>query len=223
MSTQAVPLIIAGRDVHGDNQFAVNNPDGRKVWDASGASVQDAVKAVEAAEAAAPAWSATKPAVRRDIFLRASEIFADRFEELAKYQTEETGAERLFIEWILKLTIENLKEVAGKCSLVQGNIPSSDEEGRAALVFKEPYGVILGIAPWYVSCNFDCSRYCEGNELETDVVFLLGMPHGPSVCELSRMHLQQETPASSKDPNSRQSATTQLWTFSGKPVYRTAF
>lgn len=34
--------------------------------------------------------------------------------------------------------------------MVQGSIPASGDEGRAALVLKEPYGVILGIAPWLV-------------------------------------------------------------------------
>ena len=82
------------------------------------------------------------------MFLRAADIFERRHAELASYQKQETGAEDLFMDWILKLTVDNLKEVAGKCSAVLGSIPASSEEGRGALVLKEPYGVILGIAPW---------------------------------------------------------------------------
>lgn len=145
-----VPLIIGGKDSEGSRPFPVKNPAGEVVWEATGASVQDAVKAVEAAEAALPAWAATRPAVRRDIFLRAADIFAQRYDEFVRYQVDETGADPVFIDWILKLTVDNLKEVAGKCSLVQGSIPACDEDGRAALVLREPYGVILGIAPWYV-------------------------------------------------------------------------
>ncbi|KAL3486479.1 aldehyde dehydrogenase domain-containing protein [Aspergillus germanicus] len=143
-----VPLIIGGKDSEGSNIFVVKNPDGKAVWKATGASVKDAVKAVEAAEAALPAWAATKPAARRDIFLRAADIFSQRYEEFVRIQVDETGADPVFVNWILKLTIDNLKEVAGKCSLVQGTIPTCGEEGRAALVLREPYGVILGIAPW---------------------------------------------------------------------------
>ena len=66
------------------------------------------------------------------------------------YQAAETGADATFMHLILKLTVDNMKELAGKCSMVQGNIPFSADEGRSALVFREPYGVVVGIAPWYV-------------------------------------------------------------------------
>ena len=143
-----VPLIIGGKDVLGERTFSVRNPAGGDCWQAAGASVKDARKAVEAAQAAFPAWSKTKPAMRRDIFLKAAEIFVKRHAEFASIQKQETGAEDLFMDWILKLTEDNLKEVAGKCSSVLGTIPASDQEGRGAFVLKEPYGVILGIAPW---------------------------------------------------------------------------
>jgi acyl-CoA reductase-like NAD-dependent aldehyde dehydrogenase len=144
----AVPLIIGGKDILGANTFTVRNPAGYEAWKAGGASAEDAINAVEAAQAALPAWSKTKPATRRDIFLKAAEIFEKRLPELAQIQKQETGAEDLFTEWILKLTVDNLKEVAGRCSSVLGSIPASTEEGRGAFVLKEPYGVILGIAPW---------------------------------------------------------------------------
>lgn len=143
-----VPLIIGGKEVVGANDFDVRSPQGYSVWHAGGASKADAISAVDAAQTALPAWAKTKPSVRRDIFLKAADIFAQRLPELAQYQKQETGADDMFTEWILKLTVDNLKEVAGKCSAVLGSIPSSTEDGRGALVLKEPYGVILGIAPW---------------------------------------------------------------------------
>jgi acyl-CoA reductase-like NAD-dependent aldehyde dehydrogenase len=152
IADNTVPLIIGGKDVVGSQIFSVRNPaNGEELWKAGGASVDDAVRAVEAAEAAFPAWSKTKPAFRRDIFLRAADIFEKRYEELASYQKLETGADATFMDWILKLTVDNLKEVAGKTGLVAGSFPPSSDEGRAALVLKEPYGVVLGIAPWLVT------------------------------------------------------------------------
>lgn len=149
LSGNTVPLIIGGKDVVGSEIFSVVNPaDGKEVWKAGGASVETAVQAVESAAAAFPAWSKTKPAIRRDIFLRAADVFRERYKELAHYQKQETGADDIFMDWILKLTVENLKEVAGKCSMIAGSIPGSADENRSALVLKEPYGVILGIAPW---------------------------------------------------------------------------
>lgn len=149
LKNNTVPMIIGGRDVYGSEVFSVINPiTGMEVWEAGGASLENAVQAVEAAEAALPSWAKTKPSVRRDIFLRAADLFDQRIKELASYQRQETGADDIFMQWILKLTVDNLKEVAGKCSLVSGAITSSSDEGRAALVLKEPYGVVLGIAPW---------------------------------------------------------------------------
>lgn len=56
----------------------------------------------------------------------------------------------MVIDWILPLTVDQLKEVGGKCSSIQGTIPISSDEGRSVMVVKEPYGVTLGIAPWFV-------------------------------------------------------------------------
>lgn len=147
-----VPLIIGGTNVVGSKTFSVCNPaTGKIIWEAGGASVDEAVQAVEVAQAAFTAWSKVKPPARRDIFLKAADLFSERKEELARYQAEETGADPRFVDWTLNLTADNLKEVAGKCSAVMGSIPFSTEEGRGAFVLKEPYGVILGIAPWYVN------------------------------------------------------------------------
>ena len=144
-----VPLIIGGKDIIGSELFPVMNPtSGTEVWKAGGASVQNAVDAAKAAEAAFPAWSRTKPAVRRDLFLRLAEIFKARMKEMASCQKQETGADDGFMNWILNLTVDYLKEVAGKCSMVIGSFPTSSDNGRAALLIKEPYGVVLGIAPW---------------------------------------------------------------------------
>lgn len=144
-----VPLIIGGNDIPGPATFSVINPaDGQELWKAGGASVKEANQAVDAAAAAFPAWARTKPSVRRDIFLRAAELFQERIDELTEYQKQETAADPNFVQWILGLTVDNLKEVAGKTPFVAGSFPSSEDDGRGAIVIKEPYGVVLGIAPW---------------------------------------------------------------------------
>lgn len=146
---QVVPLIINGKDVTTESTFSVNNPkSSEEVWKSSTASVSDAVQAVETAQAAFPAWSKTKPSVRRDIFLRAADLFEKREAELRQYQIQETGADEKFIDFILPLTIEQLRDVAGRATAIQGTVPSTSDEGRSAIVYKEPYGVVLGISPW---------------------------------------------------------------------------
>lgn len=148
-AAQAVPLIINGKDVATKDTFAVINPrTGQEAWKSCSATGADAVKAVESAQTAFPVWSKTKPAVRRDVLLRAAELFQTREKELRQYQIDETGADPKFIDWILPLTVEQLKDVAGKVTSIQGAVPATSEEGRSAIVYKEPYGVVLGIAPW---------------------------------------------------------------------------
>ncbi|KAJ5300171.1 hypothetical protein N7508_007414 [Penicillium antarcticum] len=156
-AAQAVPLIINGKDITTESTFGVTNPrTGKEVWQSSSAAATDAVKAVESAQAALPTWSKTKPAARRDILLRAAELFEKRGDELRQYQIDETGADPRFVDWILPLTVEQLKDVAGRVTSIQGAVPLTAEEGRSAIVYKEPYGVVLGIAPWNAPWPLGC-------------------------------------------------------------------
>lgn len=145
-----VPLLINGKEVTTSTTFPVTSPSSHKqIWSASSASVEDAKAAISAAQTAFPAWAKTKPAARRDIFLKASEIFKSRAEEFGGYMEQETGSAPAFSSGFnVPLAAEIMKDVAGRCSTIMGNIPTCAQDGTAALVVKEPFGVILGIAPW---------------------------------------------------------------------------
>lgn len=146
---QVVPLIINGKTVYTTTQLpVVNPPSGEEIWTTSSASVEDAANAVRAAEDAFASWSKTKPSIRRDIFLKAADILESRTVELKRLMKQETGAEDGFIDFNISCTIGNLKDLAGRISSIQGFYPTSEAEGRSAIVSKEPYGVVLGIAPW---------------------------------------------------------------------------
>lgn len=72
-----------------------------------------------------------------------------RAQELGEYMKEETGALDAFAGGFnVPLTIENIRDVAGRISSINGAIPQTATPGQGAFVFKEPWGVILGIAPW---------------------------------------------------------------------------
>lgn len=149
LTPNAVSLIIDGKDVVGPNRFSVKNPtNGEEVWQAGGASLSNVTQVVDSAQAAFKTWSKKKPAFRRDVFLRAAQHFEQRRLELMRIQKDETGAEEAFMQWILNVTIEDLKGVAARCMGITGSIIESEHEGRAGLVFREPYGVVLSIAPW---------------------------------------------------------------------------
>lgn len=145
-----VPLLVNGREITTSTTFPVISPASHtQIWSASSASLDDVKSAIEAAQAAFPAWARTKPAARRDIFLKAADIVKARAEELGRYMQEETGSAAAFSSGFnVPLGAEMFKDVAGRCSAINGVIPTCSDDNTAALVVKEPFGVVLSIAPW---------------------------------------------------------------------------
>ncbi|KAI9773183.1 MAG: hypothetical protein M1840_008304 [Geoglossum simile] len=148
-SQYTVPLWIAGEEIRTGTSFDVINPVTQKVtWVSCGAKKAEATQAVEAAHAAFPSWSRTKPHQRRDIITRVADLLEKRAEEVGGYLQNETGAGDFWLNFNVSLSSEMLRDVAGRISSIAGVIPTCAQEGMHALVYKEPYGVILGIAPW---------------------------------------------------------------------------
>ncbi|KAL4871593.1 hypothetical protein BDV12DRAFT_24772 [Aspergillus spectabilis] len=144
-----LPLIINNESVVTDNIFEVHNPaTGELMNRCAGASVDDATRAVAAAKAAFPAWSKTSPRERGAILSKAADVMLSRKEELIQIQIEETGAERPFVEKTFMGSVAFLRDFAGMIPTVEGKSPIVKDEGASALVVKQPYGVVLGIAPW---------------------------------------------------------------------------
>ncbi|KAF2095557.1 aldehyde dehydrogenase [Rhizodiscina lignyota] len=145
-----VPLIINGKEVITSTTFPVISPSSKKeIWSSSSAGKEEAIAAIEAAEAAFPSWSRTKPSERRDIFLRAANILEKRADEAKQIMQDETGAVANFTGFNLMTTVEQLRDIAGRIVVsLSGTIPVSQTEGTSALILKEPFGVIFSIAPW---------------------------------------------------------------------------
>ncbi|KAJ0414417.1 aldehyde dehydrogenase domain-containing protein [Aspergillus carlsbadensis] len=149
-SPSVIPLIINGQEELASSTFDVISPyTNRPCWSAASASPQDAIRAVEAAEAAFPSWSQTKPATRRDILLKAADILDSRLEKNAEFMRKEMGADVGASQFfVVPLAIRMLREVASRITSICGSVPVVEEEGQSAIVYKEPMGVILGIVPW---------------------------------------------------------------------------
>jgi acyl-CoA reductase-like NAD-dependent aldehyde dehydrogenase len=145
-----VPLLINGKEVTTSTTFDVISPGtSKKLWSCSSASKSEALEAVSAAGSALSSWSKTKPTFRRDILLRAADLLEKRTEEAHNYMMQETGAVEAFSKFNTTTTLEMFRDVAGRIvSALQGEIPVCQDDGTSALLLKEPYGVILSIAPW---------------------------------------------------------------------------
>lgn len=146
-----IPLQINGKDVNTSTTYKVVNPTTNELaWESCSASNTEAIKAAEAAQAAFPAWSKTKVSKRRDIFLKAADVMLRRADELSNYIKTETGADESFTAFNVFASAEQLRDVAGRIPTVVGHLPAYNSEDRSAMILKEPFGVVLGIAPWYL-------------------------------------------------------------------------
>lgn len=144
-----VPLQINGQEIITGTTFKVVNPGtGNILWKCSSASKFDALQAAEGAQLAFAAWSKAKAVTRRDIFLKAADIVASRADELMEYVRLETGAAEPWGAFNINSSMEQLRDVASRVTNVIGHVPLYDKDDRSAMVLKEPYGVVLGIAPW---------------------------------------------------------------------------
>ena len=147
-----LPLWINGKETTTSLTFPVTSPStSHIIHHSSSASVADALAAVESCAAAFPAWAKTKPILRRNILLRAADLLEQRLDEAARYQIEETGIpEGIAKGFMVPTAVEGLRDTAGRITSVMGSIPATQDEGVGAVVWKEPLGVNLGIAPWWV-------------------------------------------------------------------------
>lgn len=150
MTTISVPLLINGKEEYLPETFDVISPyTNQSCWTAAAATPQDAIRAVEAADAAFPAWSQTKPTVRRDILFKTADLLEQRLATNAEYMRTEMGADVGASEgFVIPLAIRMLRDIASRITSICGSVPVVETEGQSAIVFKEAMGVILGIVPW---------------------------------------------------------------------------
>jgi len=131
MTLDVVPLLINGEEITSNVVFDVVNPGSGKVaFKANGANAELAKKAVEAAQAAFPAWSKTKPLERRKLFLKAAQLLEERKDEVTKIQQQETSVDPGFAGGFqIGVSVGMLQECGARVSTIEGSVPEPDEEG----------------------------------------------------------------------------------------------
>src|SRR5438105_1503181 len=141
--------LIDGEWTSATERFAVNDPaTGQKLADVANHGAEAARRAVQAANAAWPAWRNKTAKERAGILMKWFALLHQHADDLARIMTAEQGkplAEAKgevgygasFIEWFA----EEAKRVYGE------TIPSTDNNKRF-LVIKQPIGVCAAITPW---------------------------------------------------------------------------
>ena len=109
---------------------------------------EDARRAIEAAAAAFPAWSATAPSVRRGLFLKAADVLERRMQDIAKITALETGQTFGWGMFNCIYTVGILREAAAQPYAMVGEVIPTDLPDTTAMAMRQPVGVVVGIAPW---------------------------------------------------------------------------
>jgi acyl-CoA reductase-like NAD-dependent aldehyde dehydrogenase len=109
---------------------------------------EDARRAIEAAAAAFPAWSATPPGARRNLLLKAAEVLERRMPEIAQITAAETGQTFGWGMFNCIYTVGILKEAAAQAYGLIGEVIPTDLPDTTAIAIRQPVGVVVGIAPW---------------------------------------------------------------------------
>ncbi|KAF7290765.1 Clathrin assembly protein [Mycena indigotica] len=144
-----VPLLIKGEERVSSSTFPVVSPLTHKsLYSCSSASSDDTELAIAAATTAFQEWSKSKPIQRRNILLKAADLIEQQAPALKESIMQETGSDETFANFNIFTTAEHIRDTAGRISGIAGSIPICQVDGTSALVLKEPYGVVLSIAPW---------------------------------------------------------------------------
>jgi vanillin dehydrogenase len=146
-----VPLLIANDDrkaASGVSFDRLNPLTGAIASRAAAACAEDVASAAAAAAAAFPAWSETGPAARRALLNKAADLLEGRSAEFAALMGAETGATAMWAGFNCMLGAGMLREAAAMTSQIAGEVIPSNVPGSFAMGYRQPVGVVLGIAPW---------------------------------------------------------------------------
>jgi len=144
-------MLIGGQPAAASNgaTFERLNPlDGNLATRAPAATIDDAMRAVEAAAEAFKAWSKTGPGERRALLLKAADALDARTPQFIEAMGAETGATALWAGFNVHLAADMLREAAALTTQAAGEMMPSDVPGSMAMGVRQPAGVVLGIAPW---------------------------------------------------------------------------
>ncbi len=144
-------MFIDGKWCEADSgkTFDVFNPaNGEKIAEVPDGGASEAIRAVEAADAAFGEWSQTTAYQRAAFLMRAHALMIERKEELARTMTEEQGKPLKASRNEVQYGADFLQWFAEEAKRVNGSVLPSARSDQRFIVLKQPVGVVAAVTPW---------------------------------------------------------------------------
>ena len=146
-----VDLMISNADAKaaaGTTFDRLNPMTGEVATRAAAATAEDAKRAVDAAAAAFPAWAEMAPAGRRALLNKAADLIEAAGPKFAPVMGAETGSTAMWAGFNCMLAGGMVREAAAMTTQIAGEVIPSNVPGSLAMGYRQPVGVVAGIAPW---------------------------------------------------------------------------
>jgi succinate-semialdehyde dehydrogenase / glutarate-semialdehyde dehydrogenase len=144
-------LFINGEWLDGSNKetFNVLNPASEEVLTSvASADVEDAKKAIDAAEKAFKEWSKTSPRERSVILRNAYELFMNKIEDFAELITLENGKAYADAKGEALYSAEFFRWYSEEAVRANGQISNAPATGARIVVQYKPIGISVLVTPW---------------------------------------------------------------------------
>jgi len=129
--------------------FTRNHPhSGEVVTNAAAGGVEDALAAVNSAQASFLSWRNSAPSERRRLLLKAADVLESKTPQFIEVMAAEVGAAALWAGFNVHLAANLFREAAGMVTQIQGETIPTDKPGALSMTVRQPVGVILSIVPW---------------------------------------------------------------------------
>jgi succinate-semialdehyde dehydrogenase/glutarate-semialdehyde dehydrogenase len=144
-------LCIGGKTVPASDggRFDVLDPaTGQVLTTVADGTVDDAMAAVDAADAAAAGWAATAPRERAEVLRRAFELMTERAEEIAHLISLENGKALADARGETAYAAEFFRWYAEEAVRASGSVMTAPSGANKIVVLQQPVGIAVLVTPW---------------------------------------------------------------------------
>ncbi|MDX6474013.1 MAG: aminobutyraldehyde dehydrogenase [Gaiellaceae bacterium] len=132
----------------GETMEVINPATGETVAEVPRCGAEDVDRAVEAANAALPAWLDSTPKERSELLHRLAGVLEDNAEELAQLESLNVGKPLMASRDEMPFSADNLRFFAGAARQLEGKSAGEYITGYTSIIRREPLGIVAGICPW---------------------------------------------------------------------------